>query len=318
MISDSDRSRLDDAARAGWLYFVAGKTQEEIAARLRVSRQTAQRLVSLARSERLITFRLDHPIAACMQLADALVAKFGLRCCEVAPDSPNSADIGLGVAETASAFLEGYLRSEKPVLIGFGTGRTLRATVEQVARMNCPNHELVSLAGYISAEGAASFYDALGRIADLTHARHYPMPLPLFASSVEERDLLIGLPSIRRIRAMIERVDLALVGIAQIDLNGPILQDAFVGRDEMIELMRAGAVGEILGWSFDASGRMVDAPSNAHVTSVLPDAHAGRLVVGVARGEIKVPAIHAALLGGLVSGLVTDEATARSLLAGPA
>ena len=26
--SDSDKSRLDDAARAGWLYFIAGHTQD--------------------------------------------------------------------------------------------------------------------------------------------------------------------------------------------------------------------------------------------------------------------------------------------------
>ena len=47
-------SRLDDAARAGWLYYIAGKTQDEIAAQMAISRQAAQRLVSLAVSERLI------------------------------------------------------------------------------------------------------------------------------------------------------------------------------------------------------------------------------------------------------------------------
>ena len=48
---DNDSSRLDDAARAGWLYYVAGNTQDEIARKLGVSRQSAQRLVSLAVSE---------------------------------------------------------------------------------------------------------------------------------------------------------------------------------------------------------------------------------------------------------------------------
>ena len=60
--SDADSDRLDDAARAGWLYYIAGNTQDEIAKKLGVSRQTAQRLVSLAVSEKLIKVRLDHPI----------------------------------------------------------------------------------------------------------------------------------------------------------------------------------------------------------------------------------------------------------------
>ncbi|MEP1879691.1 MAG: helix-turn-helix domain-containing protein, partial [Roseibium sp.] len=51
--TENDPTRLDDAARAGWLYYVAGNTQDEIARKLGISRQTAQRLVSLAVSERL-------------------------------------------------------------------------------------------------------------------------------------------------------------------------------------------------------------------------------------------------------------------------
>jgi DNA-binding transcriptional regulator LsrR (DeoR family) len=62
-------SRFDDAARAGWLYYVAGRTQDEIAAAMSISRQSAQRLVSLAVSERLVKVRLDHPIAQCLELA---------------------------------------------------------------------------------------------------------------------------------------------------------------------------------------------------------------------------------------------------------
>ncbi len=55
--SDHDGLRLDEAARAGWLYYVAGNTQDEIARKLGISRQAAQRLVSLAISERLIKVR---------------------------------------------------------------------------------------------------------------------------------------------------------------------------------------------------------------------------------------------------------------------
>jgi len=51
------QGRLDDAARAGWLYYVAGRTQDEIAAAMSISRQSAQRLVSLAVAERLIKVR---------------------------------------------------------------------------------------------------------------------------------------------------------------------------------------------------------------------------------------------------------------------
>ena len=78
-------TRLDDAARAGWLYYVAGNTQDEIAQKLGVSRQTAQRLVAMAVAEKLVKVRLDHPIGRCMDLAEALRERWGLRLAEVVP-----------------------------------------------------------------------------------------------------------------------------------------------------------------------------------------------------------------------------------------
>src|ERR1700737_1146762 len=150
-----DRSRLDDAARAGWLYFVAGNTQDEIAQKLSVSRPTAQRLVSLALSERLITFRLDHPIAACMEVAAPLTKAFNLLFCEVVPSDPASDSAVLGIAESAAGFLEQKLGAKDPIIVAIGTGRTLRASVELVPRMICHQHKLVSLVGHISMQGSA-------------------------------------------------------------------------------------------------------------------------------------------------------------------
>ena len=41
---------------------------------------------------------------------------------------------------------------------------------------------------------------------------------------------------------------------------------------------------------------------------------AGALTVGAALGRSKLPGIRAALSGGIINGLITDEATAQALL----
>jgi DNA-binding transcriptional regulator LsrR (DeoR family) len=314
MAGNNENSRLEDAARAGWLYFVAGNTQGEIAKKLNVSRPTAQRLVSLALSARLITFRLEHPIAACMALARELKERFALAHCDVVPTDPGAPSSVAGIAKSAAAFLEQRLRSDSPAIIALGTGRALRAAIEELPAMNCPNHQLVSLVGNISPDGSASFYDVLTRMADLTQAPHYPMPLPLFASSVEERDLFAGLSTIKRVRALAQRADLTLVGVGQIDLDAQILVDGFVSRADLLEFMRNGAIGEIVGWCFDAEGRIVAGPSRDRITSVPLEIPARKLVVGAALGAAKVAAIRAALTGRLLSGLITDEQTAMAIL----
>jgi DNA-binding transcriptional regulator LsrR (DeoR family) len=309
-----EKSRLDEAARAGWLYFVAGNTQDEIARKLKVSRPTAQRLVSLALSERLITFRLDHPIAACMELAASLAAHFGLSFCEVVPTDPASDSLILGIAESAAAFLEQRLREPEPIIVAISTGRTLRAAVERMPRMKCHQHKLVSLVGHISMQGSASFYDVLARLSDLTEAPHYPMPLPVVVPSREQRDQLLRLEPVTRVIELCQAADVTLVGIGRMDESAPLYLDGFISAEELVEMRRLGAVGEITGWAFDAAGRILDHGTNERLTSVPREVPPSRLVVGVAQGTGKILSICAALRGRIINGLITNETTARSLL----
>jgi len=312
--TENEKSRLDDAARAGWLYFIAGHTQDEIAKMLQVSRASAQRLVSLCLAERLITFRLEHPIAACMELASRLRERFRLSHCDVVPTDPAAPLSTAGIAERSANLLETTLRSETPVIVALGTGRAVRAAVERVTPIDRPNHQIVSLVGNISADGSASFFDTVGRLADRTGARHYPMPLPFLMSSEDERNRMVRIDPIARVKAVAAKADLRLIGIGQMDQKAQVHVDGFVTRDELFEMMRLGAVGEITGWAYDAKGKLIKGGTNRRLTSIPPQAPAETATIAAAIGSAKVPAIKAALAGRLINGLITDEATARAIL----
>ena len=312
--TESEKSRLDDAARAGWLYFIAGHTQDEIAKMLQVSRASAQRLVSLCLAERLITFRLEHPIAACMELASRLRERFRLSHCDVVPTDPAAPLSTAGIAERSANLLETTLRSETPVIVALGTGRAVRAAVERVTPIDRPNHQIVSLVGNISADGSASFFDTVGRLADRTGARHYPMPLPFLMSSEDERNRMVRIDPIAKVKAVAAKADLRLIGIGQMDQKAQVHVDGFVTRDELFEMMRLGAIGEITGWAYDAKGKLIKGGTNRRLTSIPPQAPAETATIAAAIGSAKVPAIKAALAGRLINGLITDEATARAIL----
>lgn len=311
---EPDGDRLDDAARAGWLYYVAGNTQDEIAQKLGVSRQTAQRLVSMAVSERLIKVRLDHPIAHCMELAARLTDRFELALCKVVPSDPAVVSSPLGIAQATAADMEQRLRSQHPIVLAIGSGRSLRAAVEELQPMDCPHHKIVSLVGNIAADGSASFYDVIVRLADAVQAPHYPMPLPVIASTAHERALFFEQPSVRNIASLAMGADVTYVGVGDLGENPPLLQDGFITRKELQALARAGAVGEIVGWAFDAGGEPIEGLTNDRVASIMIERPARRLAIGVAMGEAKTRAIGAALRGRWICGLVTDERTAERLL----
>lgn len=308
-------TRLDDAARAGWLYYVAGRTQDEIAATMGISRQSAQRLVSLAVAEKLIKVRLDHPIAVCMELAEAVKAKYGLKRVEVVPTDPGSDSATVGVAEAGAAELERWLKQPDPLVIAMGTGRTLRAMVDQLPPMECPQHKIVSLTGNISPDGSAAYFNVIYSMADAVKAPHFPMPLPVIVSSREERDLLRRQPLVAPTIALGERSHVTFVGIGEMGAQAPLLVDGFLRQDEMDELMAAGAAGEICGWIYGEDGQVLDHPVNERVASIAIPSREASVVCGVARGRRKLRAIRAAALGGHINALITDEDAARHLLA---
>ena len=74
------------------------------------------------------------------------------------------------------------------------------------------------------------------------------------------------------------------MGIGQIDQGAQLHVDGFISREELLELMRLGAVGELTGWAFDAQGRIIEGGSNQRVTSVPHRVPAETLAVGVAIG----------------------------------
>ncbi|MEQ3642136.1 MAG: sugar-binding transcriptional regulator [Paracoccus sp. (in: a-proteobacteria)] len=310
-----ETTRLDDAARAGWLYYVAGNTQDEIARKLGVSRQTAQRLVAMALAERLVKVRLDHPIGRCMDLARALQDRFGLLTAEVAPSDPEAPDLLAGIAIAAAAHLERVLKSPERRIVSLGTGRNLRAMVEQLPRMTCPQHVVVSRLGNMMEDGSATPYNATIRLAERIGAPHFPYPLPVLARDAAELAAMQGQQAARNTIDLCARADLSLVGIGQMDMTAPLHVDGFLSEAEMAQLARAGAVGEITSWVYDARGRVIDCDFNRRVASAPLPCGSDRPVIAVASGQAKLPAIRAAMVGGLINGLITSEATAERLLA---
>ena len=163
-----DTNRLDDAARAGWLYHVAGNTHAQIAAKLGVSRQSAQRLVALGDGRRAGQGAHRRPHRAVPGAFRDLTAAFNLSFCEVVPSDPESESTTLGVAiATASnskmarqADADDHRHGDRAHAESRGratTGERLPAAQGGVAD------------GKHSADGSAAFYNVVFTMADKVH-----------------------------------------------------------------------------------------------------------------------------------------------------
>ncbi|ETO49244.1 transcriptional regulator [Yersinia pestis S3] len=165
--------KLDQAARAAWMYYVAGQTQHEIAEALGVSRQVAQRLVACAIDNGLVSVNITHPVARCMALAEQLQQRYGLHRCQVVPSQGmDNAGVQRAIAVAGAEVMAQFLRQEQPLVIGVGSGRSLKAAIDELPDVERPQHSCVSLIGAIAADGSCTRYDV-----PLWMAEKHPRPL---------------------------------------------------------------------------------------------------------------------------------------------
>jgi DNA-binding transcriptional regulator LsrR (DeoR family) len=311
------QSRKSDlAAKVAWLYFVGNQTQQEIAETLHVSRPTVQRLVASAMESGFVQVRISHSTTDCMELGEQLRRRFDLGFCEVAPVEPDRALRSLRpVAVIGAGLVERYLARPGLEVLALGSGRTIKAIVDEIAAIELPRLKILSLAGVIALDGSFNRYDCGLRMADRTSGKYFLPPVPVIAPSVAEKEAWGRHPIHDAIARLYQKADAALVGIGTIGPGSPLLEDGFLTERELLELAELGAAGEILGWPLDRDGKILAAPLSERVTSLPLPQLATRPVIAFAAGARKAAAILAALRGGWISGLVTDFETAKLVLA---
>ena len=134
----------------------------------------------------------------------------------------------------------------------------------------------------------------------------------MIATTVHVESLAADQKTLRNVTDLAPQADVTFVGIGTVDETAALLRDGFVRADEVRALVRAGAVGEITGWTFDPEGAMVDGLTNDRVLSVPLEIGAERSLVWPCRNPVSW---NQGRTGGkLVNGLITNETMAGLLL----
>ena len=316
MAPSRENDRLDQAARVAWLYYVAGKTQQQIAAALHVSRQTAQRLLGLAIERNLVKVQLAHRIGPCAQLEEKLRRRYALQLCEVVPfDEDDRSEVQAKIAVAGAQVMERYLCSEQPIIVALGTGQTLKAVITRLPVLPRPQHRFVSLVGTFARDGSSNIYDVALSMADKTGSRYYLLPAPLLVSSVEERVRWCEHHLYKAVARIAEQANVTFVGIGEVAPGCPLQRDGYISAQEVRRLQKAGAVGETSGWVLDASGELIDLPGyHDKLTSIPPQRRSKSPVIAFAGGKNKWEGVRAALRGKWINGLITDESCAAAIV----
>lgn len=302
------------ATRAAWLYFVAGLTQAQVGKKLGLNRTRVNRLLAQARDLGLVQINITGRLASCVELEEALKARFGLQDAVVVPTPPDQEFIPQVIATAAAAALSARLKDGMSV--GVGWGRTLRLSIKSVPRRQLGRLSVVSLMGGLTRGSAMNSHETASHLAELVGAQCYYVAAPALTDTESTRDLLIAQPMLHEILERGAKVDLAFLSVGELTPACTMMRVGLVSRAEMDTLLAAGAVGDICAHWIDAEGRLVDHPLNSRVMALPPEKLKQIPCVMIASGgRTKSIALRGVMRGGMCNVVITDEQTAKSVLA---
>lgn len=294
-------------------YHEFGRTQQQIADELKISRPKVSRLLARAREEGIVQIKVVNPFSQAQEIREQILKQYGLSDVLVIPSTVSDESLLIEkIGQAAAVHLaHNFIDGE---IIGVGRGRTVYQMVRFLPEKNLPRLSVVPLTGGL---GQADAYFQVNELAHRAAGRLGGRCVYLYAPAMlqngSNKKALYAEPHIRRAVELWDRLDWAVVGIGAVE--SPHNAEYFKIMRYLIKTFGAQeAVGDICLWHFDAQGRIY-ARGETLLISITPEQlKRAKRVVAVAGGLKKVRAIRAALMGGLVNILVTDERTAVGLL----
>ena len=313
---DQDQAASTDAqamARICWYYFKEGQTQEEIAARLDLTRKRVNRILNDARASGFVQITFDSPVSICVELETRLAETFGLRRAIVVPAPKPELDIRTVVGAAAGQYISDHLADGAS--LGITWGGTINAAAQNLLRRSGKHNTVVLLCGGLAKSTRVNPYDNAAMFARALDATCFYVTAPMFAETPQLRDALVRSEPVRNVLDMARQVDMALLSAVDLSAQSKALEYDVISRQLWQSLRDAGAVGDICSHYLDVNGKPVVHPITTRTISPpLDDLRSIPELILAAGGRPKVAIIRAAILARLCHVLITDETAASALL----
>ena len=292
--------------RAAWYYYMENYTQQNISDLLGVSRAKVISLLERARQNGVIQFRIRQEGDRRIQMEQKLTDRFGLKDVFTVPGAGTLANLNESIAQAAAMYIIRRLGEDDFLNVGYGD--TTSRVLNYLAMAAEKPLNVVSLTGGVS-------YYLPNANSNVFNARLHLIPSPLLLSSPDLREAMRQEPVVEEIYRMIPLSHMSVVGIGSMSDQATIVKNGIFNANDFTVLKLQGAVGDILSHFMDKNGRLVSMDQEGRLMSTgLEDLRKLENVVGVAGGPSKADAILAALRGGYLDVLITDEETAQTLL----
>ncbi|MFZ7131542.1 MAG: sugar-binding transcriptional regulator [Eubacteriales bacterium] len=302
-------------------YYVDGMTQEQIAARMFLSRQKVGRLMQKLIPEGIIQITIDDSMDTYIDLEQRLEKKFKLKEVVVVSTHDTNHLTLNALGKAAAQYLDRIVKPNN--IIGVAWGRTLTYVSQHIVKeRNNLNLSIVQLAGGVFPYGHFFDGDLARQSGEITRdisiklgAKPYLMHCPLIVDNAQAKRVLIQESTVNKVFQKVAQCDIVMTSIASLGKSVTPFIEGVLEEEELKFLIQHRAVGNFLFRYFDIEGRLIQAPFYDRL--MCPELDIMRkipLKICVSGTREKINAIYGGIKGGLVDVLITDSDTAMALM----
>ncbi len=300
------------------LYYKNALTQEQVAKRLGLSRQSVGRLLKRAQDSGIVEIKIHSPLSVCADLESQIENAFHLsEVIVVQPPADTEESVKEALGAAGAAFLE--RRVQNGDIIGVSWSSTVLECAMQLGKVGARQVTVVQLNGSLDRTTYSTRAEYIvDRIAEAFGGKAMTLAAPLM---VDRPDIIASLFSDSRIASALElarKANFVLFGVGDVSEQSSLVKTGYMDH-RLLRKLRVGsrgAVGDICGRFFDAQGRIYSEELNGRTLAIeLEELRTKELAVAIAGGLRKVEAILGMLRGRFCNVLITDEQTAQALLA---
>ena len=300
-------------------YYLENMSQFEIAEKLGITRVAVSRLLSRARRDGLIEFKIKYPASYVIDRHESLErklrTKYNLKDCIVVNSYSDYHDTIKELSEHLSEILSKIVTDN--TFIGVGWGTTLETTVHMLEIREKHSVRVVPLVG-----GYGKYFDDMhsNNIARLLAGKYggnsYVTNIPAAFDTKEIKDTILRDSAAKEIFRLAKRVEVALLCVSDLSTQSTLYRSGQINQEDIYYLSGLGVIGDINYIFIDQDGNYVPNEISERTTTIFPIElmQSVKNGVGIAIGERKAQILKACLEGRLINILATDLDAAKKIL----
>ncbi|MED4122668.1 sugar-binding transcriptional regulator [Halalkalibacterium halodurans] len=297
------------------LYYFEGWTQAQVAKKIGVSRPVISKLLNKAKEQGIVEIYIKDENIHTVELEQRLEKKYHLKEAIVVPTSGLTQDmIKRAIGKATSYYVSKNIKGMDSIGISWGT--TVASFVQEYPYEQHRELKVIPLVGGMGRKFVELHSNLLAyELAKKMNCECSYLYAPAMVEAKELKERLIQSEDIASVLEEGRNVKMAVVGIGSPFKGSTMKVMNYLKEEDIATLKKIGAVGDMSSRFYDALGQPIDHPLNELVIGIdLDELKRIPIVIGVSEGAHKVDSVEAALKGGYLDVLVTDDSTAQSLI----